>query len=80
MEECQRIFIFFNKKVSNILVGVFCMHCVFCMSCIYQHCVCQVREDTSGDCGYRNCFFWEVGCDVGQETEKFILIIFVSVN
>jgi len=56
------------------------MHCVFYVYCIYQHCVCQVREDRSFDCGYRNCVYCEVGCDVGQETEKIILIIFISVN
>jgi hypothetical protein len=80
MEECQRIFIFLNKKMSNILVGIFCMHCVFYMSCFYQHFVCQFREGMSVDCGYRNCFFWEVGCDVDQEKETLILIIFISVN
>ena len=74
MEECQGIFYLFRQKSSNIVVGVFCIHCGFYMSCIYQHFVCQFREDTLVDCGYRNCFFWEVGYDVGQETEKFIFI------
>jgi len=30
MEECKRIFLFFDQRVSSIIVGVFCMHCVFC--------------------------------------------------
>jgi len=56
------------------------MHCVFCTSRICQHCVYQIREDTSFVCEYRNCVFCEVGYDVDQETEKITLIIFISAN